>query len=974
MSKFDEHNNSWIMPSPQRIFGKYQVFSNPRICFIPGQNAVSWMQTRSIKTCFRYRKQRSRSVNKRISAKISYILDGVRPATLPPKPQTSLLCSLASCSEQGHQVSAYELLDEMLVPDYKSCNTMIKNYTTDHQYLKALSVFKWMQNARLRPDSFALAAVVKSSGAIHDAGLGATLHAFAVRGGFLTFVAVEKALMDMYARFDMLSESCQVFREMRWRDSVAWNVLLSGYARARLYGDAMDLFHAMGDEEVKPTAVTMAVILPICAKLKILKAGQSVHAFVIKMGLDSDTLVGNALISMYAKCGSIINDAFRTFCLIAWKDVISWNSMIAGYCDGSFFGEAFELFCRMLLSGWQPNYATVANILPICASVEDGWCYGRELHCYALRCGLEVELAVCNALLTHYSKVGDMKAVESIFKQMHSRDLVTWNTVIAGYALNGWLSRAINLFHELLSSEIKPDSITLIGVLPVCAQLNDVREGKKIHGYILRHLLLCQEASTGNALISFYGKCGELDNALKTFKGIPERDLISWNAMLSAYADNEQWEKFVDLLNQMNLKGIQPDPVTTLSVLQVSAFYGIKKVREAHAYSLRAGFTSQMTVGNAILDAYAKCGSTDDAFRMFRSLTGRNVITGNTMISGYLKHGCREDAEMIFGQMCERDVTTWNLMIQVYAQNDCIDRAFGLFHELQHERMKPDNVGMMSILAACARLASVHLVRQCHGYIIRASLGDDHLEGALLDSYAKCGSINDAYKLFRTSYQKDLVTYTAMLGGYAMHGMAQEALGVYSQMVELDIKLDHVIITSLLSACSHAGLVDEGWKLFKSISKNHGIEPTMEHYACMVDLLARRGRFREAYDFIKDMPCEANGNLWGTLLGACKTYGEVEVGRLVADHLFDVDTGNIGNYVVMSNIYAADGRWDGVEQVRRLMKAKDLKKPAGCSWIEVERMRHVFVAGDLSHPLRLIIRSTLRTLDRQIKDPLGQSK
>ncbi|KAG1331220.1 putative pentatricopeptide repeat-containing protein [Cocos nucifera] len=193
-------------------------------------------------------------------------------------------------------------------------------------------------------------------------------------------------------------------------------------------------------------------------------------------------------------------------------------------------------------------------------------------------------------------------------------------------------------------------------------------------------------------------------------------------------------------------------------------------------------------------------------------------------------------------------------------------------------------------------------------------------------------------------------------------------------MLALDIKPDHVIITSLLSSCSHAGLVDEGWRLFKSISKIHGIEPTMEHYACMVDLLARRGRLREAYNFIKDMPCEANGNLWCTLLGACKTYGEVEVGRLVADHLFDVDTGNIGNYVVMSNIFAADGRWDGVEQVRRLMKAKDLKKPAGCSWIEVERMRHAFVAGDLSHPLRPIIYSTLRTLDQQIKDPLGQRK
>ncbi|RWW83296.1 hypothetical protein BHE74_00008201, partial [Ensete ventricosum] len=204
----------------------------------------------------------------------------------------------------------------------------------------------------------------------------------------------------------------------------------------------------------------------------------------------------------------------------------------------------------------------------------------------------------------------------------------------------------------------------------------------------------------------------------------------------------------------------------------------------------------------------------------------------------------------------------------------------------------------------------------------------------------------------------------------AMHGLAEEAIRVFSDMLEANVKPDHVIMTAVLSACSHAGLIDIGWKLFKSMIEIHGIRPTMEHYACMVYLLARRGRLREAYEFILDIPCEANANVWGTLLGACKIHKEVEIGRMVADHLFDAEAENIGNYVVMSNIYAADGKWEAVEQVRRLMKTRDLKKPAGCSWLEVSMKRHVFVAGDLSHPQRTFIYRTLRTLDQLLKEPM----
>ncbi|XP_077231845.1 tetratricopeptide repeat (TPR)-like superfamily protein [Tasmannia lanceolata] len=884
----------------------------------------------------------------------------------------SSITTLLLHTDNGEDINAHKMFDKMQEPNLKSWNAKIRECCLNNHYKEALSLYRQMQQAGLRPDDYGLPALLKSCAALSTIELGRALHGSVVKEGYESDKSITKALMNLYAKCGALYDSQQLIDEMGMRDPVLWNILMSGFSASKFYLEVTELFYSMHvcEEEPKPNSISIAIVLPVCAQLRALKSGKSIHGYVIKSGLESETLVGNALLSMYAKCGSVWEDSYCLFSQIDTKDVISWNAMIAGYIENGLFLEAFRLFCQMLLAGVGPNCATIATILPVCAFLAD-WYHGKEIHCYVLRFGLETDVSVCNALMTFYSRIGYMKEAEFIFRNMNSRDLVSWNTVIVGYAMNGLLSNALELFHELLSTGLKPDSITLISLLPVCAQLHNLQEGKKIHEYVLGNFRLCKDTAVGNALVSFYAKCGKLEDASRTFEMIRKRDLISWNTMIAAYAESGQGGKLVESLCDMNNQGIRPDSVTILNVLRVCSFFGVKGVKEAHGYSIRAGLISELTVGNAMIDTYAKCGRLDYALRTFENLPGKNMITGNAMISGYMKHGCEEGAEMIFNQMGERDLTTWNLMVQVYSQSNYIDRALSLFCKLQYqEGMRPDAVSIMSVLPVCAHLASLHLLRQCHGYSIRACFDDVCLEGAMLDVYSKCGSINEAYKLFRTSPRKDLVMFTAMIGGYAMNGMGKEALEVFSKMLELEMKPDHVIMMAILSACSHAGLVDEGWAHFNSMEEIHGIKPTMEHYSCMVDLLARAGRLKDAFSFITNMPFEANANVWGTLLGACKKHHEVELGRLVANRLFDVGGGDIGNYVVLSNIYAAGGRWDGVGEVRRLMKMKEFQKSAGCSWIEVERRRHAFVVGDSSHPQRLIIYSMLRTLDRQIREPI----
>ncbi|XVF14669.1 hypothetical protein REPUB_Repub09cG0081600 [Reevesia pubescens] len=872
----------------------------------------------------------------------------------------------------------------MLQPEIesKSWISMLNDCTRHGRHYEALSLFiqKVRRSSSFGLDHQVLAAILKSCAALRTTVLGRALHNCVVKLGHFSCHSVSKALLNMYAKSGALTDCQQLFREMPTSDPVVWNIVLSGLSGYRGYNDqVLGLFNSMRVSiEAKPNPITVAIALPVYARLGDIDGGKIVHSYVIKSGLEAHTLVGNALISMYAKCGLVKRDAHATFCSIADKDVVSWNAIIAGFSENNFVDDAFRLFREMLKGPIAPNDSTILNILPVCASFnKDVACYvGKEIHCFLLRrTELGADVSVCNALLSFYLRSGCMDKAEFLFQKMESRDLVSWNTIIAGYVSNGYWLRALDLFQELLSAKkFGPNSVTLVSILSACGHLKDFLVGKVIHGYIHRNSCLYADTPVGNALVSFYAKCNDTKAAYQTFLMIPWRDLVSWNSILDAFAECEYDDQFQEHLSCMFGEGFRPDFITVLAIIQFCVrVSSLVKVKETHSYCLKAGMLlgdSETAVINAIIDAYAKCGKIGYASRIFQSLSGRkNLVTFNSMISGYVNSGSYNDAFMIFNGMSVRDLTSWNLMVQACAENDCTDQALSLFQELQAQGMKPDAVTIMSILPVCAQMASVYLLKQCHGYAIRACLQDARLNGALLDVYAKCGSRWSAHKLFHLTPVKDLVMFTSMIGGYAMHGMGKEALCLFSYMLELGLKPDHVIITAILSSCSHAGLVDEGLEIFYSLETVHGMKPSIEQYACIVDLLARGGRINDAYSLVAGVSVEANANMWGTLLSACRTYHEVELGRVVADHLFQVEANNIGNYVVMSNLYAADARWDGVMEVRRLMRTRDLKKPAGCSWIEVDKRNSVFLAGDCFHPKREIIYSTLNTLDQQIKEP-----
>ncbi|XP_075506408.1 putative pentatricopeptide repeat-containing protein At5g08490 [Primulina tabacum] len=818
--------------------------------------------------------------------------------------------------------------------------------------------------------------VLKSCAAALHFNLGKILHCLVIKQGHSSCLFILKALLNMYAKCEVLDDCRNLFDEIDVRDTVTWNIILSGFAGTRNHDDkVMKLFSLLrGSHNSKPSPVTLAIILPVYTRLGCLDSGRSIHAYAVKSGLESQTLVGNALVSMYAKCGVVL-DASSVFCGIADKDVVSYNAIIAGFAEIKLVDRAFELFCKMIEELVIPNYATFANILPVCAALRStvGFKKGKEIHSYVLRrTELEKETTVTNALLSFYLRIGKIREAQNIFRRMKFRDLVSWNSMIAGHAGNGEWLKSLEIFHEFVRLGSILDSITLISILPACAELCHIQVGKEIHGYVFRHLSLCEETSVGNALVRFYAKCGYIEIAIRTFLFIPQKDLISWNTMLDAFGENLLETQFAELLYRMLVEEVKPDAVTILTIVK---FYGIlsniSNIKQAHGYSLRSGVLLaqvEPTLVNSFLDAYSKCENMEYASKLFENfLQKRNLITCNSMISGYLANGSYDDGSMLFRRMSQRDLNSWNILVRGYALNECPSEALNLFHELHCLDIKPDSMTIMSILVVCGQMASIHLLRQCHGHVVRTCFDDVHLKAAFLDVYSKCGSLNSAHKLYMSTSQKDLVMFTAMIGAYAMHGMGDKAIGVFGHMLQCNVKPDHVVMTAVLSACRHAGLINEGLIIFNSIDKVHHMTPSMEQYACMVDLLARGGRIKEALSFLNQMPVAANANIWGTLLGSCKTHHDVDMGHVVADHILKNETTDIGNFVILSNLFAADAKWEGVVEMRKLMKIRDLKKPAGCSWIEVGRSKSVFVAGDFSHPNRGLIYNILSNLDGQIK-------
>ncbi|GMY30913.1 pentatricopeptide repeat-containing protein At4g21065-like [Fagus crenata] len=440
--------------------------------------------------------------------------------------------------------------------------------------------------------------------------------------------------------------------------------------------------------------------------------------------------------------------------------------------------------------------------------------------------------------------------------------------------------------------------------------------------------------------------------AQQVFKRLDKPEIVFWNSCLKAFAEGQSPFDAILLFYKLREFDVVPDDFTCSFVLKACAsLLDFLNGRIVHGYVEKLGFRSNVFLQNMIVNLYALCGAMGDARLLFDKMLERDVVTWNIMISQLVKRGDVEGAYELFSWMPERSVRSWTAMIAGYVQCGKPKEAIRLFMEMEEAGLRPNEVTVVAVLAACADLGELDLGRRVHEYSNCSGYKRNvRVSNTLIDMYVKCGCLKDARRVFDEMEEQTIVSWSAMIAGLAMHGQAEEALRLFSKMIQIGMKPNDVTFIGLLHACSHMGMIDKGREFFTSMTRDYGIIPRIEHYGCMVDLFSRAGLLQEAYEFIMKMPIKPNGVVWGALLGGCRVHKNIELAEEAIQHLSELDPLNDGYYVVLSNIYAEAERWEDTAKVRRLMRDQGVKKTPGWSSITVDGVVHEFVAGDESHP------------------------
>ncbi|KAF3795533.1 Pentatricopeptide repeat-containing protein [Nymphaea thermarum] len=797
-------------------------------------------------------------------------------------------------------VSARHAFDFSPNPSVFLYNSMVRAYTRGNHNMEALELYQQMAlSGAVEPDKYTFTFVLKACAAVGDRHMGCLLHQEVLRRWLDSDVFIATALVDMYCRFGMISVARQVFDRMPERDIVAWNAMIGGFSQGSTPGESLALFRKMQFANVEPNSVSL-----------------SLHAFAAKRVFPLP--VFNGLIDMYSKCGSV-EVARKVFDQMPIKDGVSWGSMIAGYAQNGYSMEALQMFNKLTVNDLEVNQVPIISALIAAADVAD-LRRGCVIHGHVIKRGIFSDITVATALMTMYAKCECIDKSQELFDDIHNKDIVAWSAMVALLVQTGRPREALALFRSIPLKNVKPNRVTIISVLPACGDLSDLKSGKSFHCVLLRSKIDLDN-SVGTALVSMYAKCGCFSLAHALFDRLPEKDTVTWNAIINGYAQFGNGSNALRMFYELQSAGVQPDPGTMVGVLPACVQLGDLEQGECfHGYICKVGFDADLHVKNALIDMYAKCG-------------------------------CLRSAEVIFDPNSAKDEISWNTMIAGYTQNGYAREALSIFCRMRAENIEPNLVTIISIVPAAAYLATLKEGMALHSYIIKIGIETEVLVGnSLIDMYAKCGRLDLANEFFNRMNNRDTVSWNAMLAGYAIHGHGKDAICMFSQMQQQQLKVDEVSFLSVLSACRHGGLVDEGKKFFDLMRKRNDFQPYLEHYACMVDLLGRAGQLEEAWSLLQGMPREPDAGVWGALLGACRMHSNVDMAEKALNKLVELEPDNSAHYVVLSNIYAKVGRWDDAGRMRRLMSSNSVKKTPGCTWIQVKGGLHVFRVGDRSHP------------------------
>ncbi|XP_024545353.1 pentatricopeptide repeat-containing protein At5g27110-like [Selaginella moellendorffii] len=598
-----------------------------------------------------------------------------------------------------------------------------------------------------------------------------------------------------------------------------------------------------------------------------LAQGKLAHACLSEATSGSDRVAGNAAINMYGKFGCV-ESAKAVFDRVLERDIITWTLMVSAYAQNGHTREAFQVFGKMLVEGVVPNKVTFLAILNACSSSSQAGFVHRLL----FESGFQFTAMVESSLVDAYGKCKNVSAARAVFSSMTDKtNVVTWNAFIRALASSRDASGALQTFRSLLLQGLVPDTVTFI----------NASQGAKTPPEA-KYLETCRQESgvqldiaLGNALINMFGGSSQACEARRVFDATHNKNIVSWNAMLSAYSQNGHFEETIALFKQMaSTKTVKPDKLTFASVLSSCA--NLENLREgklAHAAAVEAGLEFAVPVAATLIQMYSKCH-------------------------------CLEEARDIFSRSPSSDVVAWTVMISAYAQNGRPQEAIALFFRMT---VPPDGVAFATALGACASAENLEAGRVVRAQIVELGLDAERaVANAVLDLYGKCAEIVETAEIFGRMRQRDRVSWNTMVAAYARAGHTAGSLWCFRAMQLEGVCPSEVSLVSVLSTYSHAGLVEQGCQCFASIASDYGMVPSREQQGCVVDLLGRAGSWI-AEDLIRVVaPSTSSSELWKAVLSACRIHSDVELGECAAACVLEMDPGSDSAHIILSSIYAMD--------------------------------------------------------------------
>ncbi|XP_031121574.1 pentatricopeptide repeat-containing protein At5g39350-like [Ipomoea triloba] len=594
--------------------------------------------------------------------------------------------------------------------------------------------------------------------------------------------------------------------------------------------------------------------------------------------------------------------------------------------------------------------------------------HGKQTHQQIIVHGVAENPFIITKLIQMYADCGDVHSAYHLFDELPQPNVFAWTALLSFFSRNGLFYECVSTYCEMKVEGILPDKYVFPRVLRACSLFSCLEVGVQVH----KDVVVCgveQNVHVGNSLIDMYSRCGDLRSSRLVFDLMIERDLLSWNSMISGYVCNNFLALAMEMLGLMRMAGFQPDIVTFNILMDAHCRVGqcdealeiCKQIKDPTIVSwttLMSGYSrigkhdiSLQIFGNVMnrgeiyadLDCLSSALSSCQHMKALRS--GQEIhaygikveqlhefyqSAGPALLSMYSKCGKIEYARCVFDLVDKCDVVAWNAMILGFAEQGAGNSAIECFRKMQNMRIKNDQTTITTILPVC----DLKYGKQIHAYVCKATFGDAiPVWNALVYMYAKCGCIQAAYSVFSRMGNKDLVSWNTMIGGFGMHGLGKASLQLLQEMNLSGIRPNSLTFTSALSACSHSGLVDEGLEIFQRMTQHYCLSPRTEHFTCIVDLLTRAGRLEEAVDFITRMPVEPGKHIWGSLLAAALAHQNLDIGVLASESLVKLEPENPGHYVTLSNMYTRAGRTDDAVALRKKMEGTGLVKQFGRSWV-----------------------------------------